>query len=461
MRKSIPVIISRPRATTRLLPMPRPRLNGLGDTCVNNSAAAASATAKATPVVATSKAASTAINLAPRAQLRGFGLLPPGVTGKGGASGAASGAAAGASIGSSIFPGIGTAIGAIIGAVAGGLIHTSQYGSWLATDTNIINVLKNIPAGFQGRTLPRQTPTATAPLTLEMIWTAIVVTGNMYSYVSPNPGHSPSDMQNEFDWVMAWMLSILKCMNSNPVGANLTVTCNVGNNVTFHLTFVNPGLANTNTVTQTVIIPAYLAWCTHNNTVDTQSTHCPADAKNPLNQLVLDLMTDYQIAQVNPAAGQAPAAAVVTPGKTATATVTSPAGSTTVKAGTASSVPASITGATASTQPVTTLYWLSNGNLGTGTVMPAGAIPLTAAQYSLMATQPSSAAAQALYDSLMGFTPPAAAATDNDTAPIASVQPNITVNVPASTPASVQSGLPLWVYVLLGGGALYVLTQKK
>jgi hypothetical protein len=426
-------------------------LGALGDTCVNNSAAAT-----------VPKSTTKAVPATPRgAQLRGLGILPPGVTGKGGASGAVTGAATGASIGTTIFPGIGTAIGAVIGAVAGGLIHTSDYSSWLATDTNIINVLHALPSGFQGRTLPRQTPTAANPLTLEMIWTAIVVTGNMYAYVSPSPGHSPSDMQNEFDWVMAWMLSILKCMNTNPVGANLTVTCNVGNGVTFTLTFDNPGLTNTNAVAQTVMIPAYLAWCTHNNTVDTQSNHCPGDASNPINQLVLTLMTDYQIAQVNPNAGKVAAPAptpakttpIVTPGKTATVTVASPAATVTRTAGKTTTV--------ATPAPAAILYWLSNGNLGTGPTMPAGAIPISAAQYSLMANNPSSAAALALYEQLMGIVIPSEAAAAQS--PVATIAPSSSSSISA-TPAPIieSSGVPDWVY-LIGAAAVayYVIEGGK
>jgi hypothetical protein len=320
----------------------RPRLGRLSDSCVNLTTSAAASTAKTISTMTT----------APRVgvQLRGLGFLGSaaaesaelnavGVSGKGGASGAIGGAAKGASVGSAFGP-IGAGIGAVIGAVAGGLIHTSQYSSWLATDTNIIAVLKQLPAGFQGRTLPKQTPTATAPLTLEMIWTAIVVTQNMYGYVSPNPGHSPSDMQNEFNWVMGWIASILQCMNQNPVGATLQATVNAGNGVTFTLTFVNPGSSNSATVTQKVIIPAYLAWCTHNGAVDTQSTHCPGDAANPINQLVLELMTDYQIAQYPPPAAQ-PA---TTPKAPATVTVTTAAGSTTVaKGGNAVTTPATAT----------------------------------------------------------------------------------------------------------------------
>jgi Glycine zipper len=433
----------------------------LGDTCVNNTpvkAATVPASATKAPV------SRTAIAVPKGAQLRGFGILPPGITGKGGTQGAVTGAATGASIGTTILPGIGTAIGAVIGAVAGGLIHTTQFASWLATDTNIINVLHALPSGFQGRTLPRQTPTAANPLTLEMIWTAIVVTGNMYAY-NPDAAHSPSDMQNEFDWVMAWMLSILKCMNANPVGANLTVTCEVGNGVTFHLTFDNPGLSNTNTVAQTVMIPAYLAWCTHNNTVDTQSNHCPGDASNPVNQLALTLMTDYQIAQVNPSAGAvapAKAAPIVTAGKTATVAVVTPTATTTRTAAKTTTVATPAKAATVAA-PAATLYWLLNGNLGSGTVLPAGAIPLTSAQYTLMADNPSSPAALALYEQLMGIVIPSSATAAPDTAPISTLEtPTINVSVPASAaPAIEESGIPDWVYIALAAGAVLLVMQSQ
>src|SRR5208337_5558539 len=99
----------------------------------------------------------------------------------------------------------------------------SDFPKWLAEDTNIVKVLQALPPGFQGRSLPALSPTSSQPITLEMIWTAIIVTGNMYAYVNPSPAHSPSDMANEFNWVMAWMRSIFTCMNQNPVGANLTV----------------------------------------------------------------------------------------------------------------------------------------------------------------------------------------------------------------------------------------------
>jgi hypothetical protein len=388
------------------------RLHSLGDSCVNNTVATSPPKATTQPVV--TPQSGVRIALANRAGLKGLGinqgtggaaLTALGVSGQGGASGAIGGAAKGASIGTAIVPGIGTAIGAVIGAIAGGLIHTSQFPAWLAEDTNIIKVLQQLPSGFQGRTLPLLNPTAANPLTLEMIWTAIVVTGNMYGYVSPSPAHSPSDMANEFNWVMAWIKSILTCMNQNPVGANLTVSVNAGNGVNFSLTFNNPGLSNSAQVTQVVTIPAYLAWCTHNGAVDTQSNHCPGDASNPINQLVLELMTDYQIAQVNPAMGaQAPApttSAVVTPAQTATATVSTPGASTTVTAGNA----------------VTT-------------VTPSVAAP-----------------------------PIQSLAPTEDLAPIQSLPSTINISSPAAAP--IESGIPIWVYLIGGAAVLYVVTRKK
>jgi hypothetical protein len=411
----------------RPIPIVRTRrfgaMHSLGDSCVSNTVATSPPKATTQPVI--TGVSSRAVSLAPRAGLKGLGRLGTntgtggaaltalGVSGSGGASGAIGGAAKGAAIGSAIVPGIGTAIGAVIGAIAGGLIHTSQFPAWLAEDTNIIKVLQQLPAGFQGRTLPLLSPTTQNPLTLEMIWTAIIVTGNMYAYVSPSPAHSPSDMANEFNWVMAWIKSLLTCMNQNPVGANLTVSINAGNGVNFSLTFDNPGLANTAQVTQVVIIPAYLAWCTHNGAVDTQSNHCPGDASNPLNQLVLELMTDYQIAQVNPSMGvQAPApttSAVVTPKQTATVTVSTPA---------TAAAPAASTTVTA-------------GNAVTTATPQVQAPPIQ----SLAPTE--------------------------DLAPIQSLPSTINISSPAAAPAPIEAGLPVWVYLAAGAAVLYVVMQKK
>jgi hypothetical protein len=379
-------------------------LHGLGDSCVNNTVATSPPGQANTQPILT--------NIATRGLLRGLGrlginsggsgatLTALGVSGQGGASGAIGGAAKGAAIGSAIFPGIGTAIGAAIGAVAGGLIHTSDFPKWLAEDTNIIKVLQQLPPGFQGRSLPALSPTSSQPITLEMIWTAIIVTGNMYSYVSPSPAHSPSDMANEFNWVMAWMKSILTCMNQNPTGSNLTVSVNAGNGVNFSLTFDNPGLANTAQVNQVVIVPAYLAWCTHNGAVDTG--HCATDANNPLNQLVLELMTDYQIAAVNPSMGAlAPApttSAIVAPAQTASVTVATPGVQTTVTAGNAVTVP----------------------------------------------------------------TPTVAAPPIESMAPPESVAPIQSLpSAPAYAPAPISTGLPVWAYLLAGAAVLYVVTKKK
>jgi hypothetical protein len=293
----------------------RPRLGFLGQGCVNSSAVAASTN----PVLIRPQIRATG-------PLKGLGFLGTpiesaelsavGVTGKGGTSGAVTGAAAGAGIGTAIFPGIGTAIGAAIGAIAGGLIHTSQFSAWLAADTQIISQMQSLPAGFTGRSLTKSV--------LEEMWTAVVVTGAMYSYVNPNPGHSPSDMQNEFDWVMGFIGDILQCMNKYPVGAALNVTENVGNGVTFTLAFTNPGSSNSDVVAQKVMIPAYLAWCTHNGAVDTQPTHCSGDASRPINQLLLTLMTDYQIAQYPPPASQNPAPAATTTAAKTTASAAKP-----------------------------------------------------------------------------------------------------------------------------------------
>lgn len=395
------------------------RFGALADSCVNNSATVATSPPKATTQPIVTGTSARAVALTPRAGLKGFGrlgvntgtggaaLTALGVSGSGGAAGAIGGAAKGASIGTAIVPGIGTAIGAVIGAIAGGLIHTSQFPAWLAEDTNIIKVLQQLPSGFQGRSLPLLTPTTANPLTLEMIWTAIIVTSNMYAYVSPSPAHSPSDMANEFNWVMAWMKSIFTCMNNNATGANLTVTVNAGNGVNFSLTFTNPGLSNSAQVNQVVTIPAYLAWCTHNGTVDTQSNHCPGDASNPLNQLVLELMTDYAIAQVNPKMGAlAPApttSPVIAPSQTATATVSTPGASTTVTAGNA----------------VTT------------------ATPTVAAP------------------------PIQSLAPTEDLAPIQSLPSTINISTAAAPAPLTDTGVPVWMYLIAGAAVLYVVMRKK
>jgi hypothetical protein len=496
------------------------RLGYLGDTCTAEGAtvvSTAAPTATIQPIAGGGRVSPTIRGLqfgrlGVNTGTGGAALTAVGVTGKGGTSGAVTGAAkgasVGASVGSAVFPGVGTAIGAaigaVLGAVAGGVIHTSDFANWLATDTNIIKILQQLPANFQGRTLPKQTPTQNAPITLEMIWTAIVVTGNMYNYTDAKG--SPSDMQNEFNWIMAWMASILQCMNKYPIGAKISMSISVGNGVNFTLSFVNPGSANSATVANNVMIPAYLAWCTHNGAVDTQASHCPGDAANPLNRLVLTLMTDYQIAQYPPPASQAappktaaavaaPKTATVVPAKTATVTVSSPAAVTTVTAGkavtvaachqyflkdgtpywdTAAGVPCTPTAAEraaaapsvaappslAQPAPVVTSaaiqYYILNGDLDSGTTLPAGAIPLTQAQYTLMLTQPSSSAAQQLYDSLMGGTAPAAAV--NSTAPIAA--PTI-ITVPGQAAAPIAASDDTMLYLLAGVAVLFLVMQKK
>lgn len=458
----------------------------MGDACVNNSAAPPA------PPAATSPGRSTTIPIIRSGHFFGLGSNPiltaVGVTGQGGATGAVVGAAKGASVGTEIVPGIGTAIGAVIGAIAGGLIHTSDYPQWLAEDTNIVKVLEQLPPGFQGRTLPLQTPSAQNPLTLEMIWTAIIVTGNLYAYVNPSPAHSPSDMQNEFNWVMAWLRSILTCMNQNPVGANLTVTCNVGNGVTFTLTFDNPGLADSAQVNQVVTVPAYLAWCTHNGKVDTQSNHCPGDASNPLNQLVLELMTDYAIAQVNPSAGApqsappappaaAPAVAtappaatlpVVTPAQTATVTVsspatpTAPAAQTTVTAGSASTTatPAVTTSwyYVPVLPPGATVQWYAPGSIYQATADQNGWLPTTG-----NGVVPPGAQTMSTTIPVASAPPIAPLSPVESVAPIeilgggASSEPQ---PVDYQTPAPISSGVPVWVYLLGGAAVLYVATRK-
>lgn len=455
----------------------RQRLGRLGDTC-----AVVGATATSTPVTAPlpvnrntqpirSGGMKGLARLGVNTGTGGAALTAVGVTGKGGASGAVTGAAKGASVGASagsIVPGVGTAIGAaigaVVGAVAGALIHTSDFPEWLANDANIVKVLQQLPAGFQGRSLPLQTPTQANPITLEMIWTAIVVTQNMYAYVSPNPGHSPSDMQNEFNWVIAWMTSIVKCMNQHPIGTKLNMSVTVGNGVTFTLAFTNPGSASSATVANNVMIPAYLAWCTHNGKVDTQSNHCPGDAANPLNRLVLTLMTDWVIAQNPPPASQAaapaavvaaPKTATVVPAKTATVTVATPKASTTVTAGKAVTTiaPTTATPAAATSTPI--LYYLLNGDLDSGTTLPSGAIPITQAQYTLMLTQPSTAAAQQLYDALMGGTPTAATTPGVSTPQI--------ITVPGSSePVQVTTTSDnTWVYALVGLAAVFLFTRSQ
>lgn len=239
-----------------------------------------------------------------------------GITGQGGATGAVHGAAAGASIGTAIVPGIGTAIGAVVGALAGALIHSSKFPDWLAADTQIIAQMNQLPAGTRGRDLSLQT--------LLYMYDAVVVTGALYSYVNPAPSHSPSDMQSEFNWIMAWMKTIIQAMNQAPIGAPVNLSIPTGNGVTFTMNFTNPGTADSNSVAQTVMIPAYIAWCTHNNATDVQN--CNTDAAKPIVQLVLTLMTDYQIGQNPPPAAQAsvattPPPAIVTPDNQAAVTV--------------------------------------------------------------------------------------------------------------------------------------------
>jgi|HubBroStandDraft_3_1064219.scaffolds.fasta_scaffold21928_3 hypothetical protein len=342
----------------------RPRLGFLGNSCTSAAAVAASTQ----PILIKPQIKTTG-------PLRGLGYLGAaaygateqaelsaiGVSGQGGASGAIGGAAKGASVGMTVYGPIGAAIGAVIGAIAGGLIHTSKFADWLAADTQIIQQMENLPAGFMGRALSKGV--------LEEMWTAVVVTGAMYAY-NPDSAHSPSDMQNEFDWVMGFIGDILQCMNKYPIGAPINVTENVGNGVTFTLAFTNPGSQSSDVVAQKVMIPAYLAWCTHNGAVDTQPTHCSGDASRPINQLLLTLMTDYQIAQYPPPASQAPAVAAasapkpmstILPVKTATVTVTTPATKTAPAATTVLSKGTAVTKVTSPTVAAASAYVLPAG----------------------------------------------------------------------------------------------------
>jgi len=222
-------------------------------------------------------------------------LAAVGVTGTGGASGAVKGAATGAGIGTTIFPGLGTAIGAAVGAIVGGLLHFGTGAQRLATATQIIQGLTSQPPPLSaGRTVTLQTITE--------CYGALVSTGNFFGYVKPSPANSPSDIQNEFNSMMKTIAGLVQLMNANPIGATVTYSATGFNGISFSLTFVNPGTANTATVLQTAVIPAMKAWLTQMGRVDIANVG--NDFARPIVQLVFGLMTDYVIGQNPPPPAQ-------------------------------------------------------------------------------------------------------------------------------------------------------------
>lgn len=227
------------------------------------------------------------------------GLTAIGI-GQGGVGGAVHGAESGATIGSAVGP-LGAGIGAAIGAIAGGLIHTSQQPQRVAAANQMLAQLQALPNNFQGRTL-------TLPV-LSQTFGSIVTAKQMFGSVPGDPASSPSDQAHEFQGFMDMIAALLQQMNRTPIGAPINFSYNGWNGVRFTFQFTNPGSASSAIVTQQVVIPAMIAWLTHNGTQDVATT--TRDANNPYVQTVFQLMTDYQIAQFPPPNAPAPTTLVL------------------------------------------------------------------------------------------------------------------------------------------------------
>lgn len=318
---------------------------------------------------------------------------------------AAAGAAAGAAYGS-VVPGIGTAVGAVVGLVASMLIHTGQGALRLQQAQAIEQGLGTIPSAFVGRQIP-WAGSAQAPGLLQFI--SALMTGGLYMSWDASVKTSPSVNGNWSTTFLNAVKAVVAAIVNNPPGASASVPIvfppggPASSNGNF--TFVNPGIAaGPDAIAASVIMgPSGLMYWMIKKLGETDA-HAAANASSSAAQKVFALMVDHATADLAPPATLSTTLANA-PITNVPASIASQAAQLANAALAQGSVPAVSTqvGGPAVAQissPGTQVYWVSNngfGPPGTGTNgYPPGGAPITSSQYSMLALQPSSPAAQRL-----------------------------------------------------------------